>query len=137
MVLHPARDAARKGVGCGLADTGNCYAEACLYLVLYNVSYHQITLLSWHICECRAAKKSEVPEARGRRLLRILRVLGKGLFAARASARRPGPLPPEHHGYARRRRRGAALLAVMATAHRPRQMTCSYAGSFQGAANAP
>eukprot|EP00959_Pyramimonas_sp_CCMP1952_P380067 7962064-Pyramimonas_sp.AAC.1 len=81
MILHPGRDAALKGPSFDLADTGNICIEAAQHLAFYNLRNHQLTPKDWRISECYAAKKSEAPGAKGRRLVNVLRVLGKGLFA--------------------------------------------------------
>eukprot|EP00959_Pyramimonas_sp_CCMP1952_P298541 6244654-Pyramimonas_sp.AAC.1 len=66
----------------------------------------------------------------------MLRVLGKGFFAACIRARQPEQLPPEHHGYAQGRRRETLIMASMATAYTLRQLQCSYVDSFKDMTNA-
>eukprot|EP00959_Pyramimonas_sp_CCMP1952_P170149 3554601-Pyramimonas_sp.AAC.1 len=77
MALNPQRDQKPKGMGYDLDDADNSHIEACLHLAFYNSRYHQLTPCNWHVSECYGAKKSELPGPKGRRLLHILRVLGK------------------------------------------------------------
>eukprot|EP00959_Pyramimonas_sp_CCMP1952_P271676 5680060-Pyramimonas_sp.AAC.1 len=49
VILHPARDPSRRGVGFDLEDSDNSYVEAALHLAFYNLRHHQLTPKDWHI----------------------------------------------------------------------------------------